>query len=70
MGQKSWENAVGYVESTMSNGAEEESDVDSMMNDKWHRIANTNINEVTVSVATRHLPPSRNELLPPISLQL
>ena len=54
----------------MENGEEEESDVDSMMNDKWHRIANTNINEVTVSVATRHLPPSRNELLPPTSLTL
>ena len=70
MGQKSWENAAEAMGNTMENGEEEESDVDSMLDDKWHRIANTNINEVTVSAATRHLPPSRNELLPPISLQL
>ena len=40
----------------MQNGGEEESDVDSMVNDKWHRIANTDLDEVTVSAAPRHLP--------------
>ena len=42
--------------STMQKGAEEEPDVDSMMNDKWHRIANAGLDEVAVSAATRHLP--------------
>ena len=56
MVQKSWENAAAQMGSTMQNGEEEESDVDSMMNDKWHRIANTDLDEVTVPVATRHFP--------------
>ena len=33
----------------MQNGEGEESDVDSMMNDKWHRIAITDLNEVSLS---------------------
>ena len=42
--------------STIQNGAEEEPDVDSMMNDKWHQIANAGLDEVAVSAATRHFP--------------
>ena len=41
---------------TLQNGAAEESDVNSMMNDKWHRIVNADLDEVAVSAATRHLP--------------
>ena len=56
MGKQSWENAPEERGSTMQNGAEEESDVDSMMNGKRHRIANTDLDEVTVPIATRHFP--------------
>ena len=56
MGKKCWENAATEMGSTVQNGAEEEPDVDSMMNDKWHRIANAGLDEVAVSAATRHLP--------------
>ena len=48
MGKKSWENAATEMGSTVQNGAEKESDVDSMMNDKWHRIANADLDEVAV----------------------
>ena len=43
MRQQRWENAPEERGSTMQNGTEEDSDVDSMMNGKRHRIANTDL---------------------------
>ena len=43
----------------MRNGSDEESDVNSVVNsgpDEWHVIADTELEEITASAATKHRP--------------